>query len=130
MIFEGQSDESYALSDVLDFELKMKKFLSRPSVPRGLSAMATVRWRDQVILGGCNDQSVVLNSVIMYDCKSGKITLLPSMLENKSGSCAVLRGDTIVVLRGKVNKEEILDSVECLDEAPHGNTFWRFFYQR
>ncbi|XP_046841991.1 uncharacterized protein LOC124436108 [Xenia sp. Carnegie-2017] len=76
--------------------------------------MATVRWRDQVVLLGGNDGREALNSVVMYDINNGKITFLPSMLEKRYGCCAVITDDTIIVMGGVNDKGEYLKSVECL----------------
>ena len=75
--------------------------------------MATAQWRDQVVvLGGKDKDDKVLNDVFMYDCKTGKTTVLPSMLEKRWGCCAVITGDTIVVMGGVNEKGERLKSVE------------------
>ena len=48
----------------------------------------TVRWRDQVVvLGGQGEDRQVLNDVFMYDCKTGKLTTLPAMLEKRWFCC-------------------------------------------
>ena len=49
----------------------------------------------------------------MYDCKTGKITVLPSMLEKRFACRAVITGNTIVVMGGFNEKKEDLNSVEC-----------------
>jgi hypothetical protein len=49
----------------------------------------------------------------MYDCKTGKITALPSMLEKRCQCCAVITGNTIVVMGGMDKKDKSLNSVEC-----------------
>ncbi len=85
-----------------------------PPLPRPLIRIATVRWRDQVVvLGGRDKDGQVLNDVFMYDCKSGKTTALPSMLEKRYGCRAVITGDIIVVMGGMNEKIESLSSVEC-----------------
>ena len=76
--------------------------------------MATVHWRDQaVLIGGCDKDGKALNDVFMYDCKTGKITVLPSTLEKRSGCCAVIAGNRIVVMGGLNEEGEDLNSVEC-----------------
>ena len=49
----------------------------------------------------------------MYDCKTGKITALPPMLEKRWECCAVITGDTIVVMGGENGKDATFSSVEC-----------------
>ena len=76
--------------------------------------MATVQWRDQVVvLGGLDKDNKVLNDVFMYDRKTGSITVLPSMLEKRCKCCAVITGNAIVVMGGVNEKDEYLKSVEC-----------------
>ena len=75
--------------------------------------MATIQWRDQVVvLGGEDKNDKVLNDVFMYDCKTGKITVLPSMLKKRWGCCAVITENTIVVMGGVNERDEYLKSVE------------------
>ena len=59
----------------------------------------------------------------MYDCKTGKITVLPSMLEKRWGCCAVITGNTIVVMGGMNEKGERLKSVECFTM---GGSKWEY----
>ena len=88
-----------------------------------MRGMATVRWRDQVVvLGGRDKDGEVLNDVFMYDCKTGKITALPSMLKKRYESCAVITGNTMVVMGG-YNEDEHLSSVECFTM---GGSTWKY----
>ena len=65
---------------MLEFDVKTNQCKEMPPLPRSLTSMATVQWRDQIIvLGGRDKDNKVLNDVFMYDCKAGKITVLPSM---------------------------------------------------
>ena len=60
----------------------------------------------------------------MYDCKTGKITVLPSMLEKRRACCAVITGNTIVVMGGLDEELEILKySVECFTM---GGYAWKY----
>ncbi len=86
--------------------------------------MATVRWRDQVVvLGGYDGNGDVRNDVFMYDCKTGKTTTLPSMLEKRWGCRAVITGDRIVVMGGMNEKHNDLSSVECFTM---GGSTWEY----
>ena len=99
---------------VLEFNVKTNQCKERPSLPCPLTSMATVKWRDQVVvLGGIDKDDKALNDVFMYNIKTGKITVLPSMLEKRWGCCAVITGDTIVVMGGANEEGEDLNSVEC-----------------
>ena len=86
--------------------------------------MATVRWRDElVVLGGLDKDYKALNDVFMYDSKTGKTTALPSMLEKRDGCCAVITGNTIVVMGGVNENDEHLNSVECFTM---GDSTWEY----
>jgi hypothetical protein len=99
---------------VLEFDPKRNECKEMPKLPSALTRMATVRWRDEVVvLGGCDKDGQALNDVFMYDSKTGKTTALPSMLEKRDGCCAVITGNTIVVMGGRNEKLEYLSSVEC-----------------
>ena len=116
LILGGQKSTLYRnyLDSVLEFHVKTKKCKGMPPLPRPLTSMATVQWRDQVVvLGGQDKDGKVLNDVFMYDCKTGKITVLPFMLEKRCACCAVITGNTIVVMGGRNEEEKDLKSAEC-----------------
>ena len=113
MILGGEGDRGY-LNTVLEFDVNKNECKKMPPFPNPSSDMATVRWRDQVVvLGGPNERENALDDVLMYDCKSGKITALPSMLKKRWRCSAVITGDTIVVMGGWNEKDKSLSSVEC-----------------
>ena len=110
----GGSDDHNTLDSVLEFDVKKKKVKKMLPLPCALESMATVRWRDKVVvLGGCDGKDEDLNDVYMYDCKTGQITPLPPMLEKRDDCCAIITGDTIVVMGGQNENGETLSSVEC-----------------
>ena len=112
------------LDSVLVFDVKTNQCKEMPPLPRPLTCMATIQWRDQVVvLGGKGKNDEVLNDVFMYDCKTGKITVLPSMLEKRWGCCAVITGNTIVVMGGMNEELEDLNSVECFTM---GSSTWEY----
>ena len=49
-----------------------------------------------------------MNSVFMYDTKTGEIKFLPSMLIKRKGCSAVITGDIIVVMGGENEAYEVL----------------------
>jgi E3 ubiquitin-protein ligase NRDP1 len=119
----GGDDGDDVLDSVLEFDPEKNECKELPSLPHPLKRMATVRWRDQVVvLGGLGKDCEVLNDVFMYDCKTGKITVLPSMLENRYNCCAVITGNKLVVMGGE-NDDEYLDSVECFTM---GRYTWKY----
>ena len=108
---------------VLEFDVKTNQCKEMPPLPRPLTSMATVQWRDQVVvLGGKDKDYEVLNDVFMYNIKTGKITVLPSMLEKRYGCCAVITNNTIVVMGGE-NDNNYLNSVECFTM---GGSTWKY----
>jgi hypothetical protein len=119
----GKDDNEVVLDSVLEFDPKKNECKELPSLPHPMKEMATVRWRDQVVvLGGRDKDDQAVNDVFMYDCKTSKITALPSMLEKRYKCCAVITGNTIVVMGGE-NYVEYLSSVECFTMA--GST-WKY----
>ena len=124
LILGGKDDD--VLDSVLEFDPEKNECKELPSLPHPLTEMATVRWRDQVVvLGGRDKDGEVLNDVFMYDCKTGKITALPSMLEKRYDCCAVITGNTIVVMGGENNDDDDdeLSSVECFTM---GGSTWKY----
>jgi hypothetical protein len=119
----GGKDDNDVLDSVLEFDPKKNECKELPSLPHPLTEMATVRWRDQVVvLGGCDKDDQAVNDVFMYDCKTGKITALPSMLEERYECCAIITGNTIVVMGGE-NDDDYLSSVECFTM---GGSTWKY----
>ena len=125
LILAGEKSSAYReyLDSVLEFDVKTNQCKEMPPLPRPLTSIATVQWRDQVVvLGGYDKNNKVLNDVFMYNIKTGKITVLPSMLEKRWGCCAVITGDTIVVMGGR-NDDQYLNSVECFTM---GGSTWKY----
>jgi N-acetylneuraminic acid mutarotase len=86
--------------------------------------MASVSYKGNVILiGGINEKRQTLNSVVMYDVKTGKIKMLPCLNHKRSGSAAVITGNVIIVMGGyDYETKTYLNSVECLDLS---SNVWR-----
>ncbi len=109
---------------VLEFDPKRNLCKVMPKLPFPLWRMATVRWRDEVVvLGGLNKTNQKLNDVFMYNSKTGKTTALPSMLEKRGSCCAVITGNTIVVMGGSNENNESLSSAECFTM---GSSTWEY----
>ena len=120
----GGSNSVKTTYSVLEFDPKRNECKEMPKLPSALARMATVRWRDEVVLlGGRNKDYKVLNDVFMYNSKKGKNTVLPSMLEKRDGCCAVITGNTIVVMGGLNEKLQHLSSVECFTM---GGSTWEY----
>ena len=103
------------LNSVFVYEVNKNELKAMPSLPCAVSAMATVRWGDKVVvIGGRDKDDKVLSDVLMYDSKTGESNVLPSMLHKRRGCSAIITGNVIVVMGGWNKKDKYLSSVECL----------------
>ena len=99
------------------YDLKKNKIKRTLPLPFPITEMATVSYKSNIILiGGVNEKGQTLNTVVMYDVKSGKIKMLPCLNDKRAGCAAVIAGNVIVVIGGFVYETKAcLNSVECLD---------------
>jgi hypothetical protein len=112
------------LDSVLQFDIGTNEFKEAPPLPCALYGMAGVRWGDQAILiGGSSDKDGQSKKVYMYNSKTGNTIELPSMLEERSGCCAVITGNTIVVMGGRRKTAGRVRSVEAFTL---GGYTWRY----
>ena len=95
-----------------------------PPLPFCVSDMATVSYKDNVILiGGTNEKGETLNSVVMYDVKKRKVKMLPCLNNKRTASAAVITGNVIIVMGGYDDETKThLNSVEYLDLS---SNVWR-----
>ena len=102
---------------VYAYDLDNNELKTLPPLPFPIAEMATVSYKDNVILiGGVNEKVQTLNTVVMYDVKTGKIKLLPCLNYKRTGCAAVITGNVIVVIGGyDIETKTYLNSVECLD---------------
>ena len=85
-------------------------------LPIRLSRMATVTWKDNVvILGGKDNQGNTLKTVILYNVTTGSHRMLPEMTTKRWGCAAVIIGDNIIVMGGQDETNTDLKSVECFN---------------
>lgn len=104
------------LNSVIEYDVTNNKCNKLPPLPFPVTGMATVKWRDQLILiGGVDGDGKKLRKVIMYDVKTGRITKLPSMKHEREGCMAITTGNVIVVMGGFNFKQNRLNSVECFN---------------
>ena len=109
---------------MLEFDVKKNQVKKKARLPFALRGMATVRWRDKVVvLGGRDGKRNILNDVYMYDCKTGKIIALSPMLEKRFKCYAIITGDAIVVMGGLNEDYQTLSSVECFTM---GSSTWEY----
>ena len=129
LIFGGQNATNDDLLDtVLEFDVRKNKFKLMPSLPCTATIMAGVRCGDEAILiGGANNKAPLLDylgskEVFMYNSKTGNITELPSMLEERIGCSAVITGNTIVVMGGRGRSGR----VRSVEAFTLGGYSWRY----
>ena len=120
MIVAGGRTSKYyqdAKNTVYVYDLNNNKCKTLPPLPFAISEMATVSYKGNVILiGGVNEKAQTLNSVVMYDVKTGKIKMLPCLNHKRAVSAAVITGNVIIVMGGGVYETKTkLNSVEYLD---------------
>ena len=116
LIAGGTTSDFENCSDIVEmYDISMNECKQMPPLPFAWSKMASVSWRNSIILiGGEDKYGQRLKRVLMYNVK-GECTVLPSMKYERSGCSAVITGNIMVVMGG-VNKEQhYLNSVECFN---------------
>ena len=89
------------LSSVVLYDIKKNEYKQLSPLPYEVSRMATVRWKDNiVVIGGCDKQGNVLDKVIIYNVETEQSHMLPPMKHKRYGCTAVVVGNNIVVLGG------------------------------
>ena len=105
-----------ATNTVLMFDPATNSCTKIKSLPYRVSSMATVTWKDNVvILGGKDDQDNILNTVILYNVTTGNHRMLPEMTTKRWGCTAVIIGDNIIVMGGHGELYTDCNSVECFN---------------
>ena len=105
-----------ATNTVLMFDPTTNTCTEIKSLPYRLSRMATVTWKDNVvILGGWDNQDNILKTVILYNVTTGSHRMLPDMTTKRWGCTAVIIGDNIIVMGGCDETNTDLKSVECFN---------------
>ena len=65
---------------VLMYDINKKECKQMAPLPFAVCTMATVPWGDNVIvIGGLDKDDKVLNTVVIYNVKTGKSHMLPEM---------------------------------------------------
>ena len=124
VVILGGYDSQLITDSVLEFDPAKNNYKEMPKLPFALTEMATVCWRGEiVVIGGEDKDRKVRNDVYIYNSKTGKVTVLPSMLEKRYDCAAVITADTIVVMGGWNEKGETLSSVECFTMGTSG---WQY----
>ena len=113
-----------AKNTVYVYDMNNNECKTLPPLPFAISDMASVSYKGNVILiGDVNEKAQTLNSVVMYDVKTGKIKMLPCLNHKRTASAAVITGNVIIVMGGyDYETKTQLSSVECLDLS---SNVWR-----
>ena len=122
LIFGGSRKCGYydsASCNVTMYDITKNEFQELASLPHGESNMATVKLGENVILAGCSTQScysiVLKRNVVSYNIETQKSTTLPPTSYSRSECCAVVDGNSLIVMGGRDPRSGPLDSVEALD---------------
>ena len=118
LILGGTTTGAYQnnLSSVVLYDIKNNVCKQLKPLPYEVSLMATVRWRDNVVvLGGLDKRTKVLNTVVMYNVKTEQSHMLPSMRYKRGACTAVVVENNIVVLGGVDEQWQKLKSVEIFN---------------
>ena len=107
---------SGSLDTVLLYDITNNCCQTLPPLPFDVCRMATVAWKDNIIIIGGEDKNYkILNTVVVYNVTNGKSTMLPAMKHERVSCSAVITGNVIVVMGGLNKEEKELKSVECID---------------
>ena len=113
-IFGGRDSLDHTNAGVMSLDVNQMTVKQLASLPYSVSEMATVCWGDNVILiGGADLNGKPLASVVIYNIKTERWHILPSMNEKRKACSAVVIQDKIIVLGGRTQNNTCLRSVEC-----------------
>ena len=110
----GGNDGKGMTASVVQYDLFMNECKEMPPLPYAVIAMATVLWRNNVlVIGGMDGHHNPLNKVAMYDVITGRSQMLPCMKQKRHDCTAVITGNVVVVMGGW--NKGYLKSVESFD---------------
>jgi hypothetical protein len=111
----GGIESSMEKYDVVKNEIKTLPFL-----PYKVSDMATVAYKDNIILIGGYDAEKSLDDVVIFNVTNQEYKKLPSLLEKRYHRAAVIMGDTIVVMGGVDD-----DALKTVEYYVIGDSAWQ-----
>ena len=105
---------THSTNIVLIFYPTTNSFTEVRPLPYSVSEMATVIWKDNVlVLGGVDKQCNRLNTVLLYCVATDSYHMLPKMSKKRNGCTAIVIGDNVIAMGGKDETDTALSSVEC-----------------
>ena len=87
--------------DVTMYDITKNEFKELKPLPCNVSNIATVKFEKNVVLAGSNPREGFKNTVISYNIETQKSTELSAMKNVRSECCAVVDGNSLVVMGGK-----------------------------
>ena len=114
----GGREGSMEKYDVAKNEMK-----TLPSLPYKVLGMATVAYKDNVIILGGQSGSKPLNDVLIFNVTTHEYKRLPSMTEKRSLCAAVMLGDVIVVMGGN-NAKGLTTGFKTVEYYVIGDSVW------
>ena len=116
----GNSYSSVELYNVVENTIN-----TLPSLPYRVVCMATVFYKDSLIIIGGQNGNTALNKVYMYNIHSLECKPLPSMREARSGCAAVILGDVIVVMGGQSVCTILSPKLKTVEYYVIGDSAWQ-----
>ena len=110
---------SSPLDRALLYDISGKHLETSTKLPFSLSDMATVAWKDNIILmgGGGGEITIknALNDVVLYNITNETIKILPPVRHKRAGRAAVITGNATVITGGRDEDKNVLNSIECFN---------------
>ena len=107
-----------ATAKVTMYDTTKNEFQELAPLPYTVWNMATVKFGEIVVLAGGSDKyysADVKSTVVSYNIERQKSAMLPPMKHTRSECCAVVDGNSLVVMGGTCQGGALLNSVEAFD---------------
>ena len=97
----------------MEYDITNNIFRTLPPLPVKVQFAATAIWKDNILIVGGQNETSILNTVLMYNIPSGESQELPPMKYKRSSCAAVVAGDLLVVMGGEREVGVCYFSTEC-----------------
>ena len=116
LIFGGHNGNYWIGSaNVTMYDITKNEVKELAPLPDGVCNMATVKFKENVVLAGGTGSYTEKNTVVSYNIETQKSTELPPMKKQRFECRAVVDGNSLVVMGGTNSNRGILSSVEVFD---------------